>query len=345
MAHQSKSNLDSPYKNINIIDIDPYGSSNIFLESAIETIQDGGLIAATCTDLAVLCGAHANSCFSKYGSYPIKGQDYCHEMAIRILLNFIALKASHHKKIIKPLISFYSDFYIRVFVQVESSKNIQKKPLSDQIGFIHQCKGCNTYETYTYNEINKRIKPINENCSNCDSRFKRVGPVWLDNTVDYDFLMKVEDELRRKEYNLNTKDKIQSMLFNLRNELDIPLFYSMPSMCKKLNLPIPKRKVFEEAIISNGYEVTYSHTDPDGLKTNAPSELIWDVLRNWARFKQINCETNPGTVRHRILSKQIKYKIDVDQITRSQYTVKEKIKRFHSNPEKYWGPASKAGKR
>lgn len=344
IAHQNKSDINSPFNNINIIDIDPYGSSNIFLESAIEAIQDGGLIAATCTDLAVLCGAHANSCYSKYGSFPAKGLDYCHEMAIRILLNFIALKAARHKKFIKPLVSFYSDFYIRVFVEVDSLKHSENDQLSNQTGFIHQCKNCNTFETFTNNELNKRIKQVNDDCPDCGSKFRRIGPVWLDSTVDYDFLLETEYELQSKELTLNTREKIKSMLFNLRNELNVPLFYSMPSLCKKLNLSIPKRNVFENAIISQGYSVTYSHTDPDGLKTNAPSELIWDILRSWSQIKQIKPDSlNPNTIRYKILSKPIKYNIDLNQPTYKQSNAKEKIKRYHQNPEKYWGPASKAG--
>ena len=34
----------------------PYGTAAPFLDAAVQSIADGGLLAVTCTDLAVLCG-------------------------------------------------------------------------------------------------------------------------------------------------------------------------------------------------------------------------------------------------------------------------------------------------
>lgn len=39
-----------------IIDLDPYGSPTPFLDAAVQSIADGGLLCITCTDMAVLCG-------------------------------------------------------------------------------------------------------------------------------------------------------------------------------------------------------------------------------------------------------------------------------------------------
>lgn len=43
-------------KRFTIIDLDPYGSPNRFLDAAIQSIEDGGLLLITATDLAVLAG-------------------------------------------------------------------------------------------------------------------------------------------------------------------------------------------------------------------------------------------------------------------------------------------------
>jgi tRNA (guanine26-N2/guanine27-N2)-dimethyltransferase len=40
-----------------VVDIDPYGTAAPFIDSAVQTVSDGGLICLTCTDLAVLSGA------------------------------------------------------------------------------------------------------------------------------------------------------------------------------------------------------------------------------------------------------------------------------------------------
>lgn len=62
----------------NVIDLDPYGSAAPFLDSAIQAIDDGGLLCITCTDLAVLCANHPETCLAKYGGVPMKGKT-CHE--------------------------------------------------------------------------------------------------------------------------------------------------------------------------------------------------------------------------------------------------------------------------
>lgn len=73
-----------------IIDLDPYGSAAPFIETAIQAISDGGtpfnsislgLLCVTCTDLAVLAGSYPETCYSKYGSIPLKG-DVCHESVL-----------------------------------------------------------------------------------------------------------------------------------------------------------------------------------------------------------------------------------------------------------------------
>ena len=39
-----------------VIDLDPYGTAAIFLDSAVQAVKSGGLLCVTCTDMAVLAG-------------------------------------------------------------------------------------------------------------------------------------------------------------------------------------------------------------------------------------------------------------------------------------------------
>uniref|UniRef100_A0A453AP02 tRNA (guanine(26)-N(2))-dimethyltransferase n=1 Tax=Aegilops tauschii subsp. strangulata TaxID=200361 RepID=A0A453AP02_AEGTS len=72
-------------KEFDVVDLDPYGSPAAFLDSAVQCVADGGILMCSATDMAVLAGGNAEVCFSKYGSYPVRGK-YRHEMALRILL-------------------------------------------------------------------------------------------------------------------------------------------------------------------------------------------------------------------------------------------------------------------
>ena len=68
-------------RQFDVVDLDPYGTAVPFLESAIQCIADGGLLAVTCTDMAVLCARSPHVCFYKYGGAPL-AKSYCHEVGV-----------------------------------------------------------------------------------------------------------------------------------------------------------------------------------------------------------------------------------------------------------------------
>ena len=71
------------FRNVEVIDLDPYGSACPFLDTAVQAVKHGGLLMVTCTDMGILAGNHPEACWAKYGSFPIKAH-FCHEQAIRI---------------------------------------------------------------------------------------------------------------------------------------------------------------------------------------------------------------------------------------------------------------------
>jgi len=72
-----------------IVDLDPYGSANPFLESALGALANGGLLCVTFTDMAVLCARRPHVCSYKYGSVPLPHK-YMHEFALRMVLHMIS---------------------------------------------------------------------------------------------------------------------------------------------------------------------------------------------------------------------------------------------------------------
>lgn len=52
-----------PYhKRFTVIDLDPYGGPNQFLDGALQSIEEGGLLMVTATDMAVLAGNTPEAC-------------------------------------------------------------------------------------------------------------------------------------------------------------------------------------------------------------------------------------------------------------------------------------------
>ena len=45
-----------------VVDLDPYGSPVPFLDAALQSVRDGGMLMVTCTDLAVLSGGNTGAC-------------------------------------------------------------------------------------------------------------------------------------------------------------------------------------------------------------------------------------------------------------------------------------------
>ena len=50
------------------VELDPYGSAAPFLDAAMQSVAEGGLLMVTCTDLAVLCATYPEACHAKCAS-------------------------------------------------------------------------------------------------------------------------------------------------------------------------------------------------------------------------------------------------------------------------------------
>lgn len=63
-------------KSFDVVDLDPYGTPAMFLDSAMQTVKDGGLMLITATDMAVLCGNNKEVCL-RFTRLPCTGKARC----------------------------------------------------------------------------------------------------------------------------------------------------------------------------------------------------------------------------------------------------------------------------
>lgn len=128
-----------------VIDLDPYGTATPFLESAFNSIKDGGLLCITCTDAAVWASTgYAEKCFALYGGIPLKGENG-QEAGIRLLLHAIASCAARRGMYIEPLLSLQIDFYARMFITVSKDPSAVKTNAS-KTAFVFTCEqGCGSW--------------------------------------------------------------------------------------------------------------------------------------------------------------------------------------------------------
>ncbi|MBR9676177.1 hypothetical protein GOV05_04155 [Candidatus Woesearchaeota archaeon] len=104
------------------IDIDPFGTPNPFLDSAIKRISRKGILAITATDTSSLAGTYPKACLRKYWAKPLR-DEHKHEVGLRILIRKIQLVGAQYEKALIPLLSYVKDHYYRAFFLVEKSKN------------------------------------------------------------------------------------------------------------------------------------------------------------------------------------------------------------------------------
>ena len=103
------------------IDIDPFGSPNLFLDSSVKRLSRRGILAVTATDTAALAGSSANACIRKYWAKPLRNE-FMHETAVRILIRKIQLIGAQNEKALIPIFSYYSDHYYKIFFRCDKGK-------------------------------------------------------------------------------------------------------------------------------------------------------------------------------------------------------------------------------
>ena len=230
-----------------VIDLDPYGCPSIFLDSAVQSVKDNGLLFVTATDMAVLAGNSPETCYVKYGAISLKSKA-CHEIALRILLQNIAAHAGRYGKVITPILSVSADFYIRVFVKINTSPSACKKNTS-KLGMIYQCTGCKSVNVQPLGicPTEKSYKlphapVVDKLCNFCKSKNYMGGPIWTGplhlKEVLHQLLDLVESDNSHIR-DLNTLRRIHGVLSVVSEELDNPLYYTLDDIMSTVKCQMP----------------------------------------------------------------------------------------------------------
>jgi tRNA (guanine26-N2/guanine27-N2)-dimethyltransferase len=279
IAAKNRGAKTSNEDDFHVVDLDPYGGANPFLDSAVQAIGDGGLLCVTCTDMAVLAGQQPGACFAKYGSLPVRVKS-CHEQGLRILLGSIQNHCSRYGRYIVPLISLSIDFYVRVFVRVFTSQNEVKTVFRKYSNVIV----CNACEGLTFHKFSERIPPNAGKCEECGGNQKMSGPIWSAPIHNPEFVEKCIKHVTENKERFATNKRIIGMLTVVSKEVpDAPLYYPHSLLSSKLKINSPPIASIRSAIWNAGYNCSQTHCKPDGIKTNAPINVLFDIYREWHR--------------------------------------------------------------
>lgn len=187
------------------------------------------------------------------------------------------------------------------------------------------------------------------NCEHCGSKTHLSGPMWAGPLHNPHFIQKILNLLPgadRETY--PTVDRVEGMLTTaLEEDLDLdegspestpppeennssspsvniplvdpallephPFFFLPSSLCKVLHTQTMSEDTLRGALRHLGYKSTRSHAKPGSIRTNAPWEIIWEIMREWVRQK---APVRAGAIREGAagggIMRRSREKIDVD---------------------------------
>ena len=248
------------------------------------------------------------------------------------------------------------NFYVRLFVRVYTSPGEVKKSPSKQ-SYLYQCSGCEAYAMQPVARMDQegaqakfrpaQGPPVAPCCAQCESVHHVGGPMWTAPMHDADFVNSLLEGLQAEGGGeLASRQRLVGLLTSVAEELpDVPLFYALQQMCNTLRVQCPPLLSVMSALMRQGYRVSRSHTEANAIKTDAPSSVVWDVMRSWAEENPPTklSETSAG---HRLLAKPYALKADFTKLAAAEQVLRKvdakgvRLARFMPNPAD-WGPGSK----
>ena len=158
-------------------------------------------------------------------------------------------------------------------------------------------------------------------CGVCDGNLQLGGPIWSDPLHCADFVQEclelIDDKWPRPK-----QSKMQDVLSVILNELKfntLPLGYSKSQIFSDVRSPLPDYFTIQAALNSLRHVCSKSFCSPKLIKTSAPPEVVYDMVKNYKFQKDVGMSNidNDTSIAHKILSKPIKHTCGFDYPTES----------------------------
>ncbi len=248
-------------KPFDYVDIDPFGTPVVFLDSAVKSLSRSGILAVTATDTAALSGTSPRACLRKYWAVPLKNH-LMHELGLRILARRVQLAAASHEKALVPIYSYSMLHYMRVFFRCSSKSNDVDAVLSNHKQ-ISYCGNCFSVEL-----------PAKESCSKCKSRKTAVaGFMWTGKLWDA--------KLAELIYKNNKDGSDAAFLRTISEEAKTPSlgFYDTHVFSSRLGIHVPKLESVISALKMQGFAASRTHFSGNGIRTDAPVSVFGKIIK------------------------------------------------------------------
>ncbi|KAL2355432.1 N2,N2-dimethylguanosine tRNA methyltransferase-like protein [Cryomyces antarcticus] len=309
LAHMYLTAFSPSHEKYDVIDLDPYGTAVPFLDAALQSVTDGGLLCVTCTDAGVWASSgYLEKTYSLYGGLPLKGL-HSHEAGLRLILHSIASTAAKYGLTIEPLLSLSIDFYARVFVCVRR-KPADVKFLAGKTITVYNCDtGCGawTVQPLARNARQKtkggpngdgwwkhsfaQAPSANTHCEHCGFKTHLAGPMYggpLHNPAFIERLLDALPSLDKTTY--ATLDRVEGMLTTALEEtlFDDPL----PAADPKDTIPM-----MPPHTLDNHPFFFHPSALAKVIHCQSPPEAAVKGALRTAGYRATRSHTKPGTVK------------------------------------------------
>lgn len=266
---------ESAEKRFDYVDVDPFGAPTPYLSAAIQALSPKqGLLAATATDMPVLCGVYPKVSLRKYGGFSIR-TPFVHELAVRLLLGHIYRVAGANDASIVPLTALSTDHYVRVWVTVEADKRRANRQ-SEDYGVIRFCPQCMSTQTLPLADHREEF----EHARDCNGKYREAGPLWIGSLFDRKFN---HDALMvQRSMAVDFHRRVPEIMERITEEMeliDYP-YTDLHALCDLYSLTPPKNAEVMEGLRSMGHRVSRTHFKSTAIRTDAAIEDIRKVIEN-----------------------------------------------------------------
>jgi tRNA (guanine26-N2/guanine27-N2)-dimethyltransferase len=246
-----------------IVDVDPFGTPAPFVESSLRALGDGGLLAITATDTAVLSGLYPEVAYRKYGARALR-TDYSRETMLRLLMGLVAHRALVYDMVAEPLFCHADQHYARVYCRIRISAADANASL-DRLGYVMHCFKCGNREAAS--------TPV-ESCRLCGGKMKAAGPVWVGDLHQGSFASSLE--ARAVESNMK---RYVPLFMRAKEELGFPPYYfRIPFFTDQLGVASVSPSELAARLMRGGFRAVRASVDPQGVKTDAGVKEVTAAL-------------------------------------------------------------------
>ena len=242
------------------IDVDPFGTPVPFVDAAVQSVRDRGVLAITATDTAPLCGTYPRTCARRYGAVSARAP-FSNETGLRILIGYIAREAARYDRGCEPLLCFHADHYFRCHLRIRNGARRADSAL-ESIG-------------YAFHDPASLARGVSIQTPK-DASLAVAGPLWTGELHCREVLDRMSPDDA-----LGTHSRCKKAIGLWRGEVAAPaLYYRVDELAQHTKRQPPKMARLVDELCSKGAVAAQTHFDPKGLKTDLPAEELLRLFKD-----------------------------------------------------------------